>query len=102
MADKLMNITITDYNKWLKSLDTQLSESTSRNSMKLRKVFKPTMRKHVIFEQYAQPTKLMQTLIFLWSILNFLLSNQLPLTLYCFRVLNFSKKIAYCKINLPA
>ena len=50
MSDKLMTLQLQLHNtKWLKSLDTQLSESTSRNSMKLRKVFKPTNEKTYYF-----------------------------------------------------
>ena len=37
--------TYVDYNWWLKRLDTKLNKPTKQNSIKVRKVVKPTIKK---------------------------------------------------------
>ena len=57
MADKLMynrnddtpNSPFVDYNKGLKSLDTQLNKPTNQNSIEVLKVVKPTKKKTLLY-----------------------------------------------------
>ena len=42
-----------EYNDWLKSLDTQINESTNQNSLKVPKVVNPTNTKKMSLKNFG-------------------------------------------------